>query len=93
MLAGPYKHEQPELARRYELIFAAAGALEVHSVGRSLLRQAARVQAAVGGRLPDAIHVATAVETGCVCVVTTDAQMRTVPAAPLMLLADLAAAL
>jgi predicted nucleic acid-binding protein len=51
----------------------------VLSVERTILIEAARLQARLVLRLPDAIHVATAVAAGCDVVLSNDRRLR-VPA-------------
>lgn len=69
VLAGPFKHGQQVLARRYE---RALGAFEIVPVSQQIAVTAASVRASFGLRLPDALQAATALEVGAVALVTHD---------------------
>jgi predicted nucleic acid-binding protein len=69
VLAGPFKHGQDVLARRYEKELAN---FEVVPVSQDVAVTAARIRAGTGLRLPDALQAATALEIGAVALVTHD---------------------
>ena len=69
VLAGPLKHGQQVLARRYE---RALGAFDIVPVTQQLAVTAANVRATFGLKLPDALQAATALEIGAVALVTHD---------------------
>lgn len=69
VLAGPFKHGQDVLARRYEKELAN---FEVVPVSQDIAVTAARIRAGTGLRLPDALQAATALEIGAVALVTHD---------------------
>jgi predicted nucleic acid-binding protein len=69
VLAGPFKHGQEVLAKRYE---QALGAFEVVPVSHQIAVTASRLRARTGLRLPDALQAATALEIGAVALVTHD---------------------
>ena len=69
VLAGPFKHGQQVLARRYE---RALGAFDIVPVTQQIAVTAANVRATFGLRLPDALQAATALEIGAVALVTHD---------------------
>lgn len=69
VLAGPFKHGQDALAKRYE---KALGCFEVVPVSQDIAVTAARLRAGSGLRLPDALQAATALEIGAVALVTHD---------------------
>ena len=69
VLAGPFKHGLDVLAKRYE---RALTAFEIVAVSAEIAITAARLRAACGLRLPDAIQAATALEVGAVALVTHD---------------------
>lgn len=69
VLAGPFKHGQDVLAKRYER--ALSGFLVV-PVSQEIAVTAARLRASTGLRLPDALQAATALEVGAVALVTHD---------------------
>ena len=69
VLAGPYKHGEEALARRYE---KALNQFEVVPVDAVIAASASRLRARYGLKLPDAIQLATALETGAHALVTHD---------------------
>jgi predicted nucleic acid-binding protein len=69
VLAGPLKTGNEALASRYR---RAMDAWQIVPVDAELATMAARLRAAYGLRLADAIHAATAISTGCVALVTHD---------------------
>ena len=89
VLARPLKYGQRDLLALYERVSSADWRLQLVPVSKGLLRRAAEVQATAGGRLPDAIHVPSALATDCRCLITSDARLKTVPAMPLLLIAHL----
>lgn len=69
VLAGPFKHGQVVLAKRYEKELAN---FEVVPVSHDIAVTAARIRASTGLRLPDAIQAATTLEVGAAALVTHD---------------------
>ena len=69
VLAGPFRHGKDVLAKRYE---TALGGFEVVPVSQDIAVTAARLRAATGLRLPDALQAATALQIGAVALVTHD---------------------
>lgn len=69
VLAGPFKHGQDVLAKRYEKALAG---FEVVPVSQEIAVTAARLRAGSGLRLPDALQAATALEIGAAALVTHD---------------------
>jgi predicted nucleic acid-binding protein len=69
VLAGPLRHKQDALAKRYEKAIAA---FDLVPVTQEVAVTAARLRASTGLRLPDAIQAATALECGAAALVTHD---------------------
>ena len=69
VLAGPIKHGLDVVAKRYE---KSLGGFEVIPVSIEIAISAARLRAAAGLRLPDALVAATALEIGATALVTHD---------------------
>ncbi|MGJ7509984.1 type II toxin-antitoxin system VapC family toxin [Variovorax sp. GT1P44] len=69
VLAGPFRHRQDVLAKRYE---KALSGFDVVPVTQEVAVTAARLRASTGLRLPDALQAATALEIGAVALVTHD---------------------
>jgi predicted nucleic acid-binding protein len=89
-LVGPYKNADLQLAADYEA-FLNLPAVQLTPVSKSVLREAARLRAAVAPlRTPDAIHAATARLRGVASFVTNDVAFRSVPGLNVVILDDVA---
>jgi predicted nucleic acid-binding protein len=69
--------------------FLDSGLVDVRSHTREDFEMAARVRAAHRTSIPDALHVATAVNAGCTVLVTNDARMPSVPGLEVVRLQEL----
>lgn len=58
-------------------------------ITQAILIEAAEIRAATDLKLPDAIHVATAMALGCDALLTNDRSLRAAPGMSVRLLADL----
>lgn len=76
VLVVPVKINEPELISIYEALLGGTELIEVAPVSRSILRESAAVRARTGQKLPDAIHVATAVLTECGLLISSDKGLR-----------------
>jgi predicted nucleic acid-binding protein len=83
-------HDQAAIERIGDL-FSEKG-IFVAAVNRRVARRAARVRAQEQLKLPDAIIVATAIETGCEAIVGNDYMWHRLTEIPFVCLADVAAA-
>ncbi len=73
VLSGPLaRHEAAPLAA-YEALFAPGSTLQLVPVTRAILRRAAGLR---GMDLPDAIHVATAISSGCDVMASDDRHLQ-----------------
>lgn len=91
-LVGPYKAGDMQLAAAYEAFFGLPG-IQLLSISQTILREAARLRAAVPRlRTPDAIHAATARLHGVAALVTNDAAFRNVTGLNVVVLDDVVAA-
>ncbi len=78
-LTKPFEAGRPDIAKVYEAMLAPSSWLAVVPVERAILIEAARLQAALALRLPDAIHVATAVAAGCNAFLSNDRRIKVPP--------------
>lgn len=78
VLVKPLQIGNAELARRFSTTIAESQ-MTLRPVSRAILYRSAEIRALHGGRLADAIHLATAVETGCRLIVSEDLRMRVPP--------------
>ena len=88
-LVKPLRDDNGELAGDYIAAVQPRPALEVVPVSREILIEAARMRAKTGLKLPDAIHAATAVRSGCGHFVTNDARFRGLAGLEVVVLSEL----
>jgi predicted nucleic acid-binding protein len=72
VLIKPIKDGKTELCRQFNAAIQSSGGLQVIPITRGVLLQAAKIRAGIGVRLPDAIHLATALLSGCNVFLTND---------------------
>ncbi len=77
-LYGAYRKQNSQLADQYRDIFRHS-AVDLYPVETPLLEAAAEIGPAAGLRLPDAIHVATALFAECDIFITNDVGIRSQP--------------
>jgi predicted nucleic acid-binding protein len=75
-LAKPFEIGRNDIAQVYEAMLAPSAWLSVLAVNRPILVEAARLQARLKLRLPDAIHVATAVAAECTVLLSNDRRIK-----------------
>ena len=80
LLVIPYRNADAELAEAYTILLQNGVWLEGVPVSRPVLMQAARLRSrSIGLKLPDAIHLATAIQARCSHLLTADMGIK-VPA-------------
>lgn len=89
LLVAPLKKGAQDVADEIELVLLHFPHLQLAPVTRGVLVRAAEVRARYGLRTPDAIMVATAVESGATLAVTNDDAWRKVEEIKIVLLRDL----
>ena len=72
VLAGPLRHGNEIMADRYFRTLSTSCNWQVQPMDAELAFMAARIRTRYGLKLPDAIQVATAVQSGSVALVTHD---------------------
>lgn len=87
ILVGPLIAGARDLAALYAHRLDTAPGLELVSITRAVVFQAAAIRAGRKLKLPDAVHVGTAVETGCDFFVTADTGIPTSGRLPVIHLA------
>jgi predicted nucleic acid-binding protein len=88
VLPGPLRRRNFRVEQAYEAVFAGKIGFDVVPVTMDLLRAAARHVADQNLRLPDALHVASALHANCDAFVTEDEGVRTPVQLPLVRLND-----
>ena len=91
LLVAPLKKGAQDVADEIELTLLHFPNLQLAPVTRAVLVRAAEIRARYGLRTPDAIMLATAVESGATLAVTNDAAWRKVEEVEVLLLRDLKA--
>ncbi len=75
-LVKPIKDENQEAIEQFKKHIQNSDALKVKSVSREILVHSATIRNQLGLKLPDAIHMATAINQKCKTFVTNDKKLR-----------------
>ena len=89
LLVAPLKKGAQDAADEIELTLLHFPHLQLAPITRAVLVRAAEIRAQYGMRTPDAIMLATAVESGATLAVTNDAAWRKVDGIEILMLRDL----
>lgn len=76
VLVVPFRNDKSELVLTYRQFIGESGGFQLVPTSRETYMRASLMRAKVGLKLPDAIHVASAVEAGCAIFVSNDAGLR-----------------
>lgn len=79
VLVQPLALGRADIAATYDELLRPSERLAVVPVDRAILVEAARQRAVFGVRMPDAIHVATALASGCSVFLTNDRRLKLPP--------------
>lgn len=79
VLVAPYRAGNHELAERYELLLTRSRGIRMVELTREQLRAAAQLRAATGAKTPDALHLVSALTTGCKTFLTNGRRLPRVP--------------
>jgi predicted nucleic acid-binding protein len=88
-LVKPFEKEDELSSQHYESYIKTSEFLEVKAVTRTILKEAARNKAIYRNKLPDSIHLATALHSGCAIFATNDATIKTPDNIILLVIKDL----
>jgi len=88
-LVKPCADGNSDFQVRYQAAITTRPGLTVCPVSRSVLIRTAHIRAAHKVRLPDALHLATALETACDSFLTNDQLVKPIPGITLIQLSDL----
>jgi predicted nucleic acid-binding protein len=89
VLAHPLRLGKPELVADYEDIIQNSAGFELIPVDEDIARRAAGLRAQYNLKTPDALHTATALETGCQAFLTNDIALKRVTEIQVLVLAEL----
>lgn len=76
VLVKPFEAGREDIGDLYRELLQTSGHLTVVPIDRSILMQAARYRSVLGVKLPDAIHVATALAANCDVLLSNDQKIR-----------------
>ena len=87
-LVQPFKTNATEAVSLYRTFLEDSGCFDLLQIHKEVLVQAAYITAETKMKLPDAIHVATAITTNCNLFLTNDKNIRTPRNMEIVLLSD-----
>jgi len=88
VLVKPLKDQNPAIQQAYKTFLAPTPALEVAPISRDILEEAAQWRATTKLKLPDAIHLATALRRQCDSFLTNDDVFRNLGLPQIKMLSD-----
>ena len=89
VLVHPLRHGNQGLADRYRQILLGASHIVTVPVSQSIAQQAAQLRVRGMLRTPDAIQLATAIQSGASCFLTNDSRLAAMPAPKVLVLNQL----
>ncbi len=89
VLVRPLMDGNLEIQAAYQQALQSSEEFEVVPVSRDVLMEAARLRAVANLRLPDAIHGATAILSGCQTFLTNDRRLAALPGVDVVLLSEI----
>lgn len=89
VLVAPLRDNNEGLVRTYEEIIQSRRNFRLVPVSLAILKQSAHLRADLGLKLPDAIHVATAISASCQILLSEDTRMKAPSAVAICRIADL----
>jgi predicted nucleic acid-binding protein len=87
VLIVPLRNNDTALVNDYEQLML-EGDMQLIPISQTILLQAARLRATTNLRTPDAIHAATAMNTGCTLFLSNDRGFRSIPNLSAVILQD-----
>ena len=87
-LVKPYQLDRDDMVAAYRAVLSPSQYLHIAPPYDDIFVVAARLRAKHNFKLPDAIHVATALDMNCTVMLTNDAQFRRVPTMQCLLMSD-----
>lgn len=89
-LMKPLQHQRSALVQQYRMLFYQTAALTTVPITAPIAELAATLRAQYGLRTPDALQVATAIDSGCDAFLTNDFALQRVTEIAVLVVADLA---
>lgn len=88
-LNKPIESNDQRLINAYNSLFENTYGITLVSVNKSIARRAAGLRAQYNLKTPDALHIATALETGCQAFLTNDIALKRVTEMQVLVLAEI----
>ena len=88
LLVKPCRDKATKQQEKYKTAIASRNNFYVMPVLRDLLVEAAAIRADTQFKLPDAIHIATAIRTNCTTFLTNDKQLKKLTNLPVVMLQE-----
>ncbi len=79
LLVSPFKNQQKEIADTYIQALNNPDFVTLGSTTQHIHIEAARIRATYGMKYPDAVHIASAIDSACDVFLTNDRKIKTVP--------------
>ncbi|MCK5934676.1 MAG: PIN domain-containing protein [Fulvimarina manganoxydans] len=76
LLVKPFEEADRELILAYDQLITTGPLMTVLPISRNILRKSAELRAIFGTKLPDSVHVATAVEQQCRLFLSSDRRLK-----------------
>ncbi|MGH2516021.1 MAG: type II toxin-antitoxin system VapC family toxin, partial [Ktedonobacterales bacterium] len=89
VLVKPFKTGNVRLEAGFRALLMGSADVRMLAITQSILERAARLRATTNLKTPDAIHAATALESGATHFLTNDPAFRRVPGLAVTILSDL----
>lgn len=89
ILVHPLRNADTALATQYSAIFQQSSGFDLVPLTSKIAYKAAELRAEHNLKTPDAIHVATAITSGCEAFLTNDSGIKRVTSIKILILADL----
>lgn len=88
VLVKPLQDQLPAIQQAYKVFLTPTPALQVIAIQSTILEEAAQLRATTKLKLPDAIHLATALHQQCDSFLTNDTVFRALSLPPIKMLSD-----
>lgn len=79
LLVSPFKNQQDDIAETYMQALNNPDFVTLEPTTQNIHVEAARIRAAHGMKYPDAVHIASAVHSGCDMFLTNDRKIKAIP--------------
>lgn len=89
VLHKPIRENESEIEAKYREMLIESGGIELVEISKTVAERAARLRATYNLRTPDALHIATALTTGCDLFLTNDFGLKRIQELRILVIDDL----